>query len=623
MNFKKFIFNENGSGSIWVNVQGTLNNLLFLQREIELRINGEEASICILRRESDRVLKGVDTNDPSRFFTFTSSAVGKVIDDGDLHWCIMSDYNTKDTHHLKAGLVVTFPVEEEVEEDYKNEDDDLGIFDNLLDDNRVLKDKIYSSHVISLNSDHPKALFFDTETSGLTCSFNVILQLSYEIVDLSDWTVLKRVNHFFDWPEDQDRVEPDAIDINGLTRNFLKSQILSVKNEALQEFYEDLKVCDCAIAHNLNFDKDFIENESVREKVISDYDEIIWPLCIDTMVDTTNFCHLPPKKNGEYKWPKLIELANILSVDSSGLILHDSSCDTELTKRCFQELCRIGFYHLSFNGESISQNDNFEFITSNVFLMEINMEIDDIMKEIVTDESCLCSFLLPLDNGIGNKVHLDYDIDPRFEECSSVLEYISPEAYSFVKQQKGSYEAKYTFQNMIDLIESEIEDFMPYTNCDPNIIDSKDAIDISISCVAIMQKVISCYETIINKRFPSFYGEPGDPSDLQGLYAVSYYYAKLTSSVFKMHIGLEQMTVPDQYSEKLIGSLESICYNLYYQAKSDPKDSLSKILDIESDPKVRGSIDMAFNISIDSMMLAETLEIIQSYKQALADGSVS
>lgn len=83
------------------------------------------------------------------------------------------------------------------------------------------------------------------------------------------------------------------------------------------------------------------------------------------------------------------------------------------------------------------------------------------------------------------------------------------------------------------------------------------------------------------------------------------------------------MNVPDQYSKKLIGSLESICYNLYYQAKSYPKDSLSKILDIESDPKVRGSIDMAFNISIDSMMLAESLEIIQSYKQALADESVS
>ena len=74
-----------------------------------------------------------------------------------------------------------------------------------------------------------KILIFDTETSGLQAGYNVILQLSYQIVETSDWSVLKSVNHYFSWPEESFRVDDRAIEVNGLTKDFLSRQQLSDK----------------------------------------------------------------------------------------------------------------------------------------------------------------------------------------------------------------------------------------------------------------------------------------------------------------------------------------------------------------------------------------------------------
>lgn len=45
-----------------------------------------------------------------------------------------------------------------------------------------------------------RILVFDTETSGLNPQWNVILQLSYQIVESDSWTTKKTVNHYFSWP---------------------------------------------------------------------------------------------------------------------------------------------------------------------------------------------------------------------------------------------------------------------------------------------------------------------------------------------------------------------------------------------------------------------------------------
>lgn len=63
-------------------------------------------------------------------------------------------------------------------------------------------------------------LIFDTETGGINCNANDILQLSYQVIDSRGFNVIKEVNHFFPWPEDKSRVQRGAIKVNGLTYDY-------------------------------------------------------------------------------------------------------------------------------------------------------------------------------------------------------------------------------------------------------------------------------------------------------------------------------------------------------------------------------------------------------------------
>ena len=114
-----------------------------------------------------------------------------------------------------------------------------------------------------------RILFFDTETSGLDPQSNVILQLSYQIVDSDSWTTLKSVNHYFSWPENKARVSYGAIEVNGLTEEFLAGQKLSERKNALEEFVKDKDSCELLVAHNLDFDKKFILDFDVNTDGIS------------------------------------------------------------------------------------------------------------------------------------------------------------------------------------------------------------------------------------------------------------------------------------------------------------------------------------------------------------------
>ena len=187
-----------------------------------------------------------------------------------------------------------------------------------------------------------RILIFDTETSGLNPQWNVILQLSYQIVDSDSWTVQKTVNHYFSWPENKARVSSDAIKVNGLTEEVLKDKQLSERRAAFEEFVADKDSCDLLVAHNLEFDKKFII-ASCREEGVK-YASSGWMQSYDTMKRMTNYCHIPKSYGSGYKWPKLTELADCLSIDYSHMVLHDSSADVELTKLCFKQIVSLGLY---------------------------------------------------------------------------------------------------------------------------------------------------------------------------------------------------------------------------------------------------------------------------------------
>lgn len=190
-----------------------------------------------------------------------------------------------------------------------------------------------------------KILIFDCETSGLTPGWNKMLQLSWQLVDTCRWKVISRQNFYFKQPG-KDKVEDGAIRVNGLTKERLEKLGTVPRSKAIKAFAKDMEQCDMCVAHNLDFDFNFIFHEDVKEL-------ITWKKGCCTMRRTTNLCKIPfsyrpswADDSQEYKWPKLSELAQHLEVDTNKLCLHDSSADVEITKRCLRVLIRNGHIKL-------------------------------------------------------------------------------------------------------------------------------------------------------------------------------------------------------------------------------------------------------------------------------------
>ena len=124
-----------------------------------------------------------------------------------------------------------------------------------------------------------RILIFDTETGGTNTYANDIWQLSFQIVDGNTFQAIREVNYYFPWPENKYRVLQGAIQVNDLTEEFLVTQVLSNRYEALNDFIDELIECDLCVAHNGDFNKNFFNATARREGI----DPFEWLQMIDTM----------------------------------------------------------------------------------------------------------------------------------------------------------------------------------------------------------------------------------------------------------------------------------------------------------------------------------------------------
>lgn len=188
-----------------------------------------------------------------------------------------------------------------------------------------------------------KILIFDTETSGLDSNWNVMLQLAWQLVETDDWSVLSSQNFYFDWPKNKKKVSARAIEVNGLTQEVLAQKGTVKRFKALRLFNKDLAKADACVAHNIDFDWEFVCMANNTGKCL-EWPE--WRIC--TMESTTDLCQIPSKNGRGYKWPKLVELAQFLKIDTSDIQWHDAAEDVEVTKRCLKTLfefqCWLHFY---------------------------------------------------------------------------------------------------------------------------------------------------------------------------------------------------------------------------------------------------------------------------------------
>jgi len=190
-----------------------------------------------------------------------------------------------------------------------------------------------------------KVLVFDTETTGLPKSrtksgkwwidYPNIIQLSWVLYD----TVINKMVSFGDdiiQLGNGKTIPEDSIRIHKITNENMRENGINIK-EGLINFNIAIECCDSIIAHNLEFDKNMIISEMLRNDIIPVFDIYKKPeYC--TMQNNIDFCKIERKsKYGKtyFKYPKLEELHYILFQGQSPKDLHNALNDVIICLRCY------------------------------------------------------------------------------------------------------------------------------------------------------------------------------------------------------------------------------------------------------------------------------------------------
>jgi len=185
-------------------------------------------------------------------------------------------------------------------------------------------------------------LFFDCETNGKPLNYQAPMS------DVDNWPRIAQIAWQTYDPEGEliwgnsEMIYPDGWVIpkekffidNGMSTERCAADGLPIK-DVLARLILDMNQADYIIAHNLAFDQPIVGAEMIRLGMKAD--KKLKGIC--TMNLTTDFCKLPGKFAGKYKWPKLEELYKIL-FDKEMENAHDALYDVSITAKCFFELLK-------------------------------------------------------------------------------------------------------------------------------------------------------------------------------------------------------------------------------------------------------------------------------------------
>ena len=195
-------------------------------------------------------------------------------------------------------------------------------------------------------------LFFDTETTGLPNfkkplhdpSQPKLLQLG-AILTPDGEEIVDEINTLVQIGRTP--IHPKAQEAHGISAEKANSKGIDPA-QAYDQFYELAMQAEAIVCHNHNFDFKLIELTAAQlchrsgsdepDLMLSEIRELPY-YC--TMVQSKEFCALPMKGRNGYKFPKLMELYQILFNEQfEGA--HDAMADVTATMKCFFELKKRG-----------------------------------------------------------------------------------------------------------------------------------------------------------------------------------------------------------------------------------------------------------------------------------------
>lgn len=210
-----------------------------------------------------------------------------------------------------------------------------------------------------------KILFFDTETTGLPLDFDE------PYTNVKNWPRLVQLSWIIEDTETNEVTEHDfiikpvgfiipfaATKIHHITHGWAERNGKPIK-EVLLKFDLDLLQADLLVGHNIEFDLNIVAAEFYRLKKDKECD--LAPRTINQKINKLlskpTFCTMETgtyytkieNYNGEYKWPKLIELyRHLFGHDFKGA--HNSLDDIRATRECFWEMLRLDISDLLTSG---------------------------------------------------------------------------------------------------------------------------------------------------------------------------------------------------------------------------------------------------------------------------------
>jgi len=197
--------------------------------------------------------------------------------------------------------------------------------------------------------DGDQILVFDTETSDLprdwprpaadVDNWPHLVQIAWIVCDLR-FKVKRRFSTLI--RPDGWTIAPGAERVHGIsTKKALRHGVPVTR--VLPAFDAELEAAGLVVTHNLDFDQAIMTAEFIRAGLAHRFNQTEG-FC--TMRGTTEFCHLTPKKYGEYKWPKLSEL-HAICTGKPHTGAHDAMGDAEAVVRCLRALQKAQALQLS------------------------------------------------------------------------------------------------------------------------------------------------------------------------------------------------------------------------------------------------------------------------------------
>lgn len=198
---------------------------------------------------------------------------------------------------------------------------------------------------------------------------------------------------------------------------------------------------------------------------------------------------------------------------------------------------------------------------------------------------------------------------------------LSSEALNLIFEKPYLYELEFFFQTMIDELKKKevIKNDYNYAiilNSKHAIHDYSGLIHWQQQRVKILQNLIDSLRKLIENALPEFYGKPGNPADLKGLYYVSETYARIFENIITWTIETAGTYVKEECTnlrDKLANLSSKSIEQIWEFPFNQKKRLLSQIQEKRATDKSILELESILKIEIDEIAMTEYSDELRKF----------